>query len=167
VESSPPDPGDAPATWNLLFVCSGNTCRSPLASAIAERMARERGWSHVRFESAGTSAAVGAPASAQALQVAAEHGLDLTAHRSRALGRDLLDWADLVLVMSPAHVTRVAGLNAGDRVALVTDFLEGDEAGTAIEDPFGGNLDDYRRTFDQLLEAVSAVMVRLERILAP
>ena len=167
MESSPPDPENAPATWNLLFVCSGNTCRSPLARAIAERMARERGWNQVRFESAGTSAAAGAPASAQAQEVAAEQGLDLTSHRSRALGRDVLDRADLVLVMSPAHVTRVASLNAGDRVALVTDFLEGDGAGTAIEDPFGGSLDDYRRTFDQLLEAVSAVMVRLERILAP
>ena len=161
------DPDNGPTTFNLLFVCSGNTCRSPLARVIAERMLQVRGWSHVRVESAGTSAIPGAPASAQALAVAEEHGMDLSPHRSRPLSRELLAWADLVLAMSPAHVARVASLDGGDRVLLVTAFLEGPEAGLPVQDPFGGDLDEYRLTYAQLATALDAVMERLERILAP
>jgi protein-tyrosine phosphatase len=161
------DSANAPTTYNLLFVCSGNTCRSPLARVIAEAMVRDRGWRHVRIESAGTSAVPGAPASAQAVAVALEHGEDLSGHRSRPLTRELVEWADLVLAMSPAHVAHAAGLDAGHRVALVTDFLEGAGAGMPVADPFGGDLEEYRRTWDQLTAAVAAVMDRLGHIVAP
>jgi protein-tyrosine-phosphatase len=160
-------PANGPTTYNLLFVCSGNTCRSPMAAAIARRLLAERGWTHVRVESAGTSAIFGAPASANAIEAAREHGLDLTGHRSAPLTPDRLEWADVVLAMGPAHLANIAALGAGQRASLVTDFLEGPDAGMPVADPFGGSLDEYRRTFVQLEEAVTAVVQRLERILAP
>src|ERR687883_1473661 len=74
----------------MLFVCTGNTCRSPLAEAIARRIAIERGLVEVEVASAGTSAWEGAPASDGALLVGIERGLDLSNHRARQLTRELV-----------------------------------------------------------------------------
>ena len=79
-------PASEPTTYNLLFVCTGNTCRSPLAEAIANDAIRRREWVNARAASAGTGAAPGARASEDAVRVAADHGLDLSDHRSRCRG---------------------------------------------------------------------------------
>lgn len=166
-ENRPAESGNEPTTYNLLFVCSGNTCRSPLAQAIAERLVNERGWTHVSVNSAGTAALPALPASTNAIAVAREQGIDLNHHRSQALTHELLDWADLILVMSPSQLLAVVDLGGGEKVALTTDFLEGPGLGSAIEDPFGGDMEAYRRTYEQIREAVTGVLDKLEPILAP
>lgn len=165
----PPDSaeGGGPATYNLLFVCSGNTCRSPMAAAIARKRLEARGWKHVAVASAGIGAAAGAAAAENAVRVAAEHGLDLSTHRSAPVTPELAAWADLILGMTLGHLEGAARMGGGDRAALVTDFLSGAGAGSPIEDPFGGGLPEYRVAYDQLAAAVDAVLARLEPILAP
>jgi protein-tyrosine-phosphatase len=154
-------------TYNLLFVCTGNTCRSPMAAAIATGMLEARGWTHVAVQSAGTGAARGATASPHAVDVAREHDLDLSGHASQALTPDLVQWADLILAMGPSHIHAVADLGGHDKVSLVTQFLEGDAAGSPVADPFGGDHNSYREAFAQLSDAIAAVLDRLEPILAP
>jgi protein-tyrosine-phosphatase len=171
MDSNPPtperDPASAPTTYNLLYVCTGNTCRSPLARAITERLIAERGWTHVSVESAGTAGAAGAPASENAVLVARDFGLSLDEHRSKELTPELLDWADLVLVMTPSQFEMVARLGLASKVALATDFLEGPGAGQAVRDPFGGDIEAYRETGEQLQRAAESLLARLEPILSP
>lgn len=163
------DVDSRPESFQLLFVCSGNTCRSPLAQVLAERELGALGW-RVDVRSAGVSALAGAPASSGSLDVAARHGLDLSRHRSREVDRDLIDWADLILVMSPSHLVRLAELGGAGKAALLDAFAEGDavaEVGGGVTDPFGGDDEAYEETFLTLERLVAKALRRLEPILAP
>src|SRR5262247_2262857 len=97
-------------SMKILFVCTGNTCRSPLSEAIARKIAIERGLQDVEAMSAGTSAWDGAPASDGALLVGMERNMDLSSHRAQTLTRELVQGADLVLAMGPHHLERVEAL---------------------------------------------------------
>ena len=159
-----------PESFRLLFVCSGNTCRSPLASALAERELGALGW-RVEVGSAGVSALSGTPASSGSLAAAQRHGLNLSAHRSREVDPALIDWADLILVMSPSHLVRLAQLGGAGKAALLDAFANGEEGvedtGGGVPDPFGGDDDAYEETYRTLEELVSKALRRLEPILAP
>src|SRR3954467_3384462 len=91
----------------ILFVCTGNTCRSPLAEAIARKVAIERGLTDVEAVSAGTSAHEHAPASDGALLVGMERNMDLSIHRAQTLSRETVRDADLIFAMGPHHLERI------------------------------------------------------------
>lgn len=161
---------DAPrgTTFNLVFVCTGNTCRSPLAEALARRELERRGWKHVEVVSAGLAADDGSPASRNAVAVGERYGLELGGHRSRALTPEMVDWADLVLAMSPSHVYALERGGAGAKVALLGDFAAGEGGeGAAVRDPFGGDEEAYEATLRELEPLVGAVFDRLAPILHP
>lgn len=149
---------------DLLVVCSGNTCRSPLAAAmLAARLANEPALSTIRVSSAGTAAWDGSPASEGSYLVALERGLDLSTHRARMLTADLVRRADLILTMSEAHAHRVADLGGAEKVHTWGGYAQMAGAPEEVPDPFGGEVADYRKTADMLAEMLEAIVARLHR----
>lgn len=146
---------------HVLFVCTGNTCRSPMAEALLREALTSRGADQVTVSSAGTGAWEGAPASEGAYLVGLEHGLDLSGHRARLLTRDLVKSVDLILTMAGSHRARVAELGGEDKVHLLGEYVGREEARSEISDPFGSDLPSYRATFGELQELITGVVSRV------
>lgn len=146
---------------SLLLVCSGNTCRSPMAAALLKRLWADAapGW-ELEVHSAGTAALPGHPATEHAVQALKELEVDLAGHTSRAVEEDLLQRADLILVMTALHRARLL-----ERWPALADRIHtlGEYAGVwrDVSDPFGGSLDEYRQTAADLKQLLRAVVERI------
>ena len=146
---------------HIIFVCTGNTCRSPMAEGLLKEALTTHGIDSVTVGSAGTGAWDGAPVSEGAYLVGLEHGLDLSGHRARLLTRDLVREADLVLVMSGHHLARVAELGGEHKVHLLGAYAGREPGRAEVSDPFGSDLASYRTTYAELQELIGAAVSRV------
>ncbi len=144
----------------VLFVCSGNRCRSPLAAAFATRLlAQRRGvdihellLAGLRVESAGSACMKGEPATAEAVEVAERHGLDISQHRSRPLTLNLVEDADEIFVMTEAHRDSICEFSPDARARI----RPLDPQGRDIPDPYGQGPAAYSKIAVVVEEAVQA-----------
>ena len=145
---------------HILVICSGNTCRSPLAAAmLSSRLAAEPALQHHTVSSAGTSAWDGSPASEGSYLVALERDLDLSTHRARMLTTDQIQRADLILTMTAAHASRVADLGGASKVATLSEYAGLDQGD--VSDPYGGDVEAYRSAADIMAVLIEAIVARL------
>ncbi len=150
----------------LLFVCSGNTCRSPLAEGIAKRIFPLSLNEDIEITSAGSSAIEGLPASALAVRVASKHGIDLSRHKTRLLSRSMVKQADLIVTMASKHRQTVGVLepSALDHTYLLTDFCN--HADGDVPDPIGGDIHVYGRTYEIIEKCLDSMKNRLKELIA-
>ncbi len=154
------------ASLNVLLVCTGNTCRSPMAAAVLRKLTAEALGGRpeeidahgVRVVSAGASAGEGSPASPEAIEVIRRHGMDISDHRSQPLRAELIRQADHILTMTKAHRRRVLEVDASAEAKC--DLLANDED---IDDPIGGSVETYAACADRI---ESALKKRLAGILS-
>ncbi len=127
----------------VLFVCTGNTCRSPMAECLFKHVCRRQGFDGLSAVSAGVSATKGAAASAEARRAMERRGLSLEAHRSQPLSERLLRDVSLVVGMSHSHISTVKALFPGVDVPMLA-------LDPPISDPYGLGYDAYERTAGEL-----------------
>ncbi len=153
---------------SVLFVCTANICRSPMAAALfrARLMVTRQDWRAWRVDSAGTWASTGQPAALEAQQVIARRGMDLSAHRSHPVSHELLRRFQLVLTME-----------AGQKEAILVEFpafrdrvfMLSEMAGQVapVQDPVGGTVMDFERAADSIDSWISKGIDRIVLLAQP
>lgn len=138
----------------ILFVCTGNTCRSPMAEAMLKSMDIPG----VEVKSAGIYAENGGNASVNAMKVLDEFNIPHQ-HQSTQLNEELVIWSDYILTMTEGHKQAVAGRypRAIEKTFTLKEFAKMDSYGD-IADPYGGSVETYRTTFLQMKEAIEKIV---------
>lgn len=140
----------------IYFICTGNTCRSPMAEAIL----KHKQLNNIEVRSAGVYAQNGGAMSMNAKKVLVENGI-LENHRSAEIDPQYMEEADVILTMTKSHLHALLQYfpQAANKIYTLSEYVS--ENAQDISDPFGGNIDVYRQTFEELQQLIDALQLKL------
>jgi protein-tyrosine-phosphatase len=157
--------------FKILFVCTGNSCRSPMAEGILKKMLEDEKIDLFEVSSAGISALDGAPPSLFAMEVGKARNVDLTQHHSRQLNEKILEKADLILAMSDEHLEYIGMMNRKslEKAYLLKTFPQNRDTSNkdkspgvpSIKDPMGRGRNDYELCFSEIEKEIRRVLGEL------
>jgi len=152
-------------TKNILFVCTGNICRSPFAEGLFNELVEKKGVQNLAARSAGLFALPGNQATYLAQQVAAEYKVNLAEHQARLVTAELTACSDLILAMEKHHWDSVVTHfpETSDRVRLLRHFARYGSRKRGIADPYGLDYEAYRFCFLDIEDAVSGLIDHLSK----
>lgn len=151
----------------ILFVCTGNTCRSPMAEGILKDLIKKSPHrdKNIEVKSAGILVYGKSGAHPNAKAVTKNMGIDISHHGSSQLTEDLVEKADLILTMTRSHKDQIIIVQPeiSHKVYTLLEFIneEGEAGAIDIADPFGLSRDDYEETAQELLYALERALPKI------
>ncbi len=150
--------------YEILMVCTGNICRSPMAEGILKHLLTKNMENLTVVSSAGTDAIDGNSAEPHVVQVMEEYGIDLSIHHARLIDEQMVKDATLIFVMENGHKEYIEygyGIDNKDKIILLTDFSS-DKNLDKVFDPYGGSVDTYRQCATIIEECLENALKYIE-----
>lgn len=144
----------------IIFVCTGNICRSPMAEGILRHRSKAKGRNDLVISSMGIQGLTNSPAVDFAQDVCAEKGIDISSHVARTIIGEELQEADLILCMEPVHSKFLQTFFPWHRnkIFLLGAWPKEKARKSAIKDPMGGSIEDFRRTFNIIQSHIDRIL---------
>lgn len=151
--------------YTIMFVCSGNTCRSPMAVGALKVLLEKKRPGKFEIISSGTGAATGFPATEFAIEAAKIWNCDLTGHRSQPVTEELINQSDLIVAMTPGHLRELVRIkpDSQSKYFLLKNFPDESSDGDGVDDPIGMPLDYYKDTFLEIGEEIGRFLPEIIR----
>ncbi|MBQ2842352.1 MAG: low molecular weight phosphatase family protein [Clostridia bacterium] len=130
---------------NILFVCTGNTCRSPMAEGLFRKMLADKNIENISCSSAGLFAMTGDEVAPNAVKACERFETDISAHRARRITSYILDETDKFVCMTPDHAASLSMYVPTEKITVL---------GGGIPDPYGGDLETYIKTANYIRTAL-------------
>ncbi len=146
-------------SFKIMFVCFGNTCRSPMAEGALRKLLENKNIFGIDVYSSGTAGGMGFEATPYAIEAAKIWEADISSHRSQPLSAEIIYRADLILAMEKSHCQEVLRLcpEAENKVYLLKKFPVSGCNGEGVDDPIGAPLDMYNHTFLEIGEELGRI----------